>query len=105
MAGFDSIPAEVLRFDICIELLHKIVSYCFKNEEVPTKWTKGMINPIPKSDSQDARNPLSYLVTGAFHYYQYLTKLMLNQRLTKWLEANRLLVEEQNGFRKKSKLY
>ena len=26
-AGFDGIPSEVLRYDICIELLHKIISY------------------------------------------------------------------------------
>ena len=36
-AGFDGIPSEVLRYDICIELLHKIISYCFKNGEVPTE--------------------------------------------------------------------
>ena len=36
VAGFDSIPSEVLRFDICIELLHKIISYCFKSGEIPT---------------------------------------------------------------------
>ena len=59
-AGFDGIPSEVLRYDICIELLYKIISYCFKNGEVPTERTKGIINPIPKSDTQDARNPLSY---------------------------------------------
>ena len=59
-SGFDGIPSEILRFDICIELLYKIISYCFRNGEIPTEWTKGIIYPIPKSDSKDARDPLNY---------------------------------------------
>ena len=55
-AGFDSVSSEVLRYDI----LYKIISYCFRNGEVSTEWTKGIINPIPKSDSQDAWSPLNY---------------------------------------------
>ena len=100
-AGFDGIPSEVLRYDICIELLHKIISYCFKNGEVPTEWTKGIINPIPKSDTQDARNPLSYRGISLLSVPYKIYADILNQRLTKWLEENKLLVEEQNGFRKK----
>ena len=100
-AGFDSIPSEVLRFDICIELLHKIISYCFKSGEIPTEWTKGIINPIPKSDTQDARNPLSYRGISLLSVPYKIYADILNQRLTKWLEENKLLVEEQNGFRKK----
>ena len=100
-AGFDSISSEVLRFDICIELLHKIISYCFKSGEIPTEWTKGIINPIPKSDTQDARNPLSYRGISLLSVPYKIYADILNQRLTKWLEENKLLVEEQNGFRKK----
>ena len=51
-SGFDGIPAEVLRFESCIDLLYKIISHCFKNGEV--------INPIPKPDAKDARDPLNY---------------------------------------------
>ena len=39
-AGFDGIPSEVLRYDMCVELLHKIIEYCFKNGEVPLEWTR-----------------------------------------------------------------
>ena len=100
-AGFDGNPSEVLRYDICIELLHKIISNCFKNGEVPTEWTKGIINPIPKSNTQDARNPLSYRGISLLPVPYKIYADILNQRLTKWLEENKLLVEEQNGFRKK----
>ena len=99
-AGFDGIPSEVLRYDICVELLYKIISHCFKNGEVPSEWTRGIIKPIPKSETKDARNPLSYrgisLVSVPYKIYADI----LNQRLTKWFETNKLLVDEQNGFRK-----
>ena len=42
-AGFDGISSEVLRNDICIELLYKIINYCFKHGEVPSEWTRGII--------------------------------------------------------------
>ena len=92
-AGFDGIPSEVLRYGICIELLYKIISYCFKNGEVPAEWTKGIINPTPKSEAKDVRISL---LSVPYKIYADI----LNQRLTKWLETNKLLVDEQNGFRK-----
>ena len=68
---------------------------------MPTEWTKGIINPIPKSDTQDARNPLSYRGISLLSVPYKIYADILNQRLTKWLEENKLLVEEQNGYRKK----
>ncbi len=59
-----------------------------------------MINPIPKSGCQDARNPLSYrgisLAASMYKLYCYI----LNSRLSSWAESNNILVDEQNGFRK-----
>ena len=66
--------------------------------KVPNEWTKGIINPIFKSD--DPSNPF---------YYRHITLLsipckiytdILNRRLTQWLEANDVLFVGQNGFRK-----
>ena len=99
-AGFDGIPSEVLRYDICVELLCKIISHCFKTGEVPSEWTRGIINPIPKSETKDARNPLSYHGISLLSVPYKIYADILNQRLTKWLETNKLLVDEQNGFRK-----
>ena len=75
-SGFDGIPAEVLRFESCIDLLYKIISHCFKNGEVPTEWTKGIINPIPKPDAKDARDPLNYRGISLLSY-RFRTKYML----------------------------
>ena len=99
-AGFDGIPSEVLRYDICVELLYKIISHCFKNGEVPSEWTTGIINSIPKSETKDARNPLRYRGISLLSLPYKIYADILNQRLTKWLVTNKLLVDEQNGFRK-----
>ena len=58
-SGFDGIPTEVLRYETCIDLLYKIIAYCFKNGETPSVWTKGIINSIPKPGVKDARDPLN----------------------------------------------
>ena len=56
--GFDQIPAEVLRKDSCVDILFRIIRYCFDEGKLPNEWTKGVINPIFKSD--DPCNPLNY---------------------------------------------
>ena len=42
-AGFDGIPAEVLRNPVCIDLLYKIINFCFENGYVPSEWNKGVV--------------------------------------------------------------
>ncbi|CAG2199313.1 unnamed protein product [Mytilus edulis] len=60
--GFDYIPAESLRNSICIDLLFKLISFCFQNGKVPDLWLNGIINPIPKNDSGCKFDPMSYRV-------------------------------------------
>ena len=67
----------------------------------PLNGLNGLLTPIPKSDTQDARNSLSYRGISLLSLPYKIYADILNQRLTKWLEENKLLVEEQNGFRKK----
>ena len=60
----------------------------------------GIINPIPKSSTMDPRDPLSYRgITLASAMYKIYCAV-LNKRLSKWVENNGILVDEQNGFRK-----
>ena len=67
---------------------------------VPSEWGKGIINPIPKSNMADPRDPLSYRgITLAPATYKLYCSI-LNERLSKWINRNDVLVDEQNGFRK-----
>ena len=73
---------------------------CFDSGYVPSNWGKGIINPIPKSNTADPRDPLSYRgITLAPATYKLYCSI-LNERLSKWINRNNVLVDEQNGFRK-----
>ena len=99
-AGLDNIPAEVLRNPVCVELLHKIIRYCFNTGTVPRDWNSGLIKPIPKSDGKDPRDPLSYMGITLISIPCKIYADILNIRLSKWREDNDYLVDEQNGFRR-----
>ncbi|MEW8545344.1 MAG: reverse transcriptase family protein, partial [Candidatus Thiodiazotropha sp.] len=99
-AGFDGIPAEVLRNPVCIDLLHKIINFCFENGTVPSEWNTGVIKPIPKSDSKDPRNPLSYRGICLISIPCKIYADILNLRFSEWIDQNNIVVDEQNGFRR-----
>ena len=58
--GTDEIPSDVLNNDISIAFIHVLMNVCFTSGSVPAEWSKGIINPIPKSNTADMRDPLSY---------------------------------------------
>ncbi len=99
-AGIESIHAEVLKSPTCIVLLHKIINYCFISGTIPTSWRRGIINPIPKCSSKDNRMLLNCrgitLITVPCKIYYDI----LNHRLNKWLEENKVITDEQNRYRK-----
>ena len=97
--GLDQIPAEVLRNNLCVELLHKIINFCFNTGTVPSDWNKGLIKPIPKGEGKDPRDPLSYRGITLISIPCKIYADILNIRLSKWIEDNNILTDEQNGFR------
>ena len=99
-AGFDGIPIEVLRNQKAIEFLHKLFNQCFEKGQVPEMWNKNIISPIPKDCNKDARCPLNYRGISLASVICKIYCSILNHRLSKWVEANNLLEDNQNGFRK-----
>ena len=98
--AFDAIAAEVLQNSVCIDLLYRIINFCFENGSVPSEWNKGVIRPIPKSDANDPRDPLCYhgicLISIPCKVYADI----LNVRFSQWIDENNIVVDEQNGFRR-----
>ena len=99
-AGFDGIPAEVLRNPVCIDLIYKIVNFCFETGIVPTEWNTGVIKPIPKPDAKDSRNPMSYRGICLISIPCKVYADIINSRFTEWIEQNNVVIDEQNGFRR-----
>ena len=96
--GNDGIPADVLRNDICIDLLHSLITNAFDLGQVPDEWMKSIINPIYKSD--DPRDPLNYRPISLISVPCKIYTNVLNERLCKWLDYNNIISDFQNGFRK-----
>ena len=56
----DGLIADVFKNERSISLLTEVFNCCLNNGCVPTDWTLGVINPIPKSGNNDTRVPLNY---------------------------------------------
>ena len=98
--GFDGIPAEVLRNPVCIDLLYKIINFCFENGTVPSEWNKGIVRPIAKADATDPRDPLCYRGICLLSIPCKVYADILNTRFSNWIDENNIVVDEQNGFRR-----
>ena len=96
--GPDEIPSEVLGNDSCIDILFRIIKYCFDDGRVPNDWTKGTINPIFKGG--EPSDPLNYRPFTLLSVPCKIYTDILNRRLTQWLGNNNILYDGQKGFRK-----
>ena len=98
--GIDKLPYEVYKNDRSIKLLHALFNRCFSTGMVPSVWKKAIIKPIPKNSASDPRVPLNYRGISLLNSSSKLFTMVLNTRLTVYLDANEIIVDEQNGFRK-----
>ena len=92
------IPNEALKNKNAKLLLHRFFNLCFLSGVNPTDWDFSDIVPIPKKD-KDARDPLQNRCITIVCCVAKIYSSILNKRLQKYLETNKILAEEQNGFR------
>ena len=98
--GTDELPAEILKCDRLTHVLLKLFNKCFSTGLIPDSWKKGIISPIHKSPTTDRRDPLNYRgITLTSSVYKLYCNI-LNDRLSKWESSNKILTDNQNGFRK-----
>ena len=92
------IPNEALKNANAKQLLHKFFNLCFSSGLNPTDWDKNDIKPIPKKD-KDPRDPLQNRCITIMSCVAKIYSSILSRRLQSYLEKNKILAEEQNGFR------
>ena len=92
------IPNEALKNQQAKILFHKFFQLCFVSGLNPTEWSYSDIKPIPKKE-KDQRDPLQNRCITLMCCVAKLYSSILNRRLQKFLEENKILEEEQNGFR------
>ena len=98
--GTDKLPYEVYKNDRSVRLLHALFNRCFSTGLVPSTWKRAIIKPIPKNSTSDPRVPLNYRGISLLNSSNKLFTMVLNNRLTRYLDDNDIIVDEQNGFRK-----
>ena len=99
--GKDEIVNEILKYGgkEMVRVLWILCSICFDKESIPKDWIDGIIFPIYKNG--DKRNPLNYRGITLLSMVSKVYTGVLSMRLTKWCEENKILGEEQGGFRTK----
>ena len=99
--GLDNLPYEIFKNKTSVDLLTQLFNLIFSSGLMPTVWLRAVIKPIPKGSMTDPRVPLQYRGISLLSTVGKLYTSLLNNRLLDFCENNGILVEEQNGFRKK----
>ena len=97
--GNDQIVAEVLKRggDQVAKAVHSLCTKAWREEKLPTEWTRGIIFPVYKDG--DKRDTSNYRGITLLSIVGKVYGQVINERLMKWCEENKILVEEQGGFR------
>ena len=90
------LPNEVLLNANSVLLIHIL----FEIGILPDSWSKSIIKTIPKNKTSDPRLPLNYQGISLIPTMCKLFSMLLNNRLSKTLESQESICDEQNDFRK-----
>ena len=97
--GFDLVPNELLKNDQVIDLLFVLFTMCFRTKLIPDAWQKAIITPIPKMSGY-VKDPLKYRGLALQSCIYKIFSVIINSRVSAYLEKSKILVDEQNGFQK-----
>ena len=97
--GIDGLVVDTMKNDASILILTSLFNACLRCRKMPSVWARGVINPIPKSAANDPRVPLNYRGISLLPVTSKLYTAAISNRLSQFLEKNKLLADEQNGFR------
>ena len=87
------IPNEALKNENAKQLFHRFLNLCFKSGLSPSDRDESNIKPIPKKE-KDFRDPLQNCCITIMCCVAKIYSGILNCRLQKYLEKNKILVEE-----------
>ena len=79
-------------------MLHTLFNRCYDDSIFPSRWAEGIIIPLfKKGERNDQEN---YRGITFLSILCEVFAIILNKRLTKWVEDNKFIPENQAGFRK-----
>ena len=97
--GIDGLLADTMKNPPSIRLLTVLFNACLRHRLLPTVWSLGIINPIPKSRDNNPRVPSNYRGISLLPVTSKLYTAAISHRISLYLEKNQLLCNEQNSFR------
>ena len=99
--GIDNIHYQFFKHmpDSCLNVLLSIFNDIWETGIFPPSWREALVIPIPKP-GKDHSNPTNYRPIALTSCTCKVLEKMINVRLMWHLEKNRLLSDEQCGFRK-----
>ena len=98
-SGYDEIPYCVLKNPPVIAVLQQLFQLVFDSSIIPSLWRKAIICPILKDCTTDKRIQMNYRGISLLSCVSKLYSSFMNKRITKYLEQNNILADEQNGLR------
>ena len=98
--GIDGLPTEVLRNPVCADFLVSLFNVCFQTGQMPSQWNKSVITPVHKDKDSDIRDPGNHRGIAITSSVYKVYCCIINVRVSEWVEVNKFLQDEQNGFRK-----
>ena len=98
--GIDELKNEILKQSGVKELILHLFNFCFRNSIIPSVWRQGILHPIPKSGMKDIYSPLCYRGLMLLCTLEKAYTSLLNQRFVKYCDKNKIINDEQAGFRK-----
>jgi len=98
-AGPDGLIGEFYRnsFTNILPFLHKLFNYIFEYGIFPEDWSVALLHPLHKKG--DLNQPDNYRGISLLNICSKLYSFVLNKRITRWVELNSVIGEEQAGFR------
>ncbi|UYV68143.1 K02A2.6-like [Cordylochernes scorpioides] len=99
-AGYDSIPNEAIKDlpENGLILLSNLFNKILTKSQVPSQWSKTIIQPIFKNGDPNA--PSNYRGIALISNLSKLFTSILKNRLSNWIENRKLIAENQAGFRR-----
>jgi hypothetical protein len=98
-AGPDCLIGEFYKnsAECIVPFLVKYFNYIFDKGLFPEEWSMAVLQPLHKKGDLD--NPDNFRGISLLNICSKIYSFVLNKRVTKWIESNGLLGEEQAGFR------
>jgi hypothetical protein len=101
--GLDLISNEMLKYSqhAMLPVLIKLFNVILSSRKFPRKWCEGYVVPIPKGS--DKANMSDYRGLTMLNCMTKLFNAVIDKRITKYLESQRVMDEKQIGFKKGSR--